>query len=76
MQLFCLLIPLWASLVAQMVKNQPAMQEAWVQSLGQEDPQEKRMVIHSHSSLENAMGRGAWWATIHGLAKSQTQLSD
>ena len=62
--------------MALTVKNLPVMQEAWVQSLGQEDPQEKRMVIHSHSSLENAMGRGAWWATIHGLAKSQTQLSD
>ena len=33
MQLFCLLTPLWASLVAQMVKNQPAMPETWVQSL-------------------------------------------
>ena len=31
----------WASLVAQMVKNLPAMQETWVQSQGQEDPLEK-----------------------------------
>ena len=29
-----------------MVKNQPAMQESWVQSLGQEDPLEKEMAIH------------------------------
>ena len=29
-----------------------------------------------YSSLENSMGRGAWWATIHGVAKSQTGLSD
>ena len=29
-----------------------------------------------HSCLENLMDRGAWWATVHGLAKSQTQLSD
>ena len=36
-----------ASLVAQMVKNLPAMQETWVQSLGQEDPLEKEMAIHS-----------------------------
>ena len=35
------------SLVAQTVKNLPAMQETWVQSLGQEDPLEKRMAIHS-----------------------------
>ena len=33
----------WASLVAQMVKNLPAMWEAWVQSLGWEDPPEKGM---------------------------------
>ena len=35
-----------ASLVAQMVKNLPAMQETWVRSLGQEDPLEKGMVTH------------------------------
>ena len=34
-------------LVAQMVKNPPTMQETWVQSLGQEDPLEKGMAIHS-----------------------------
>ena len=38
----------WASLVAQMVKNPPAMQEKWVQSLGQEDPLEKEMKTHSN----------------------------
>ena len=37
----------WASLVAQMVKNLPAMQETQVQTLGQEDPLEKGMAIHS-----------------------------
>ena len=37
----------WASLVAQMVKNLPAMPETWVQSLGGEDPLEKAMAIHS-----------------------------
>ena len=36
-----------ASLVAQMVKNLPAMQETWVQSLGLEDPLEKEMATHS-----------------------------
>ena len=34
-------------MVAQMGKNLPAMQEAWVQSLGQEDPLEKGMATHS-----------------------------
>ena len=36
------------SLVAQMVKNLPAMQETWVQSLGGEDPLEKGMATHSN----------------------------
>ena len=38
---------LWASLVAQMVKNLPSMQETLVQPLGQEDPLEKGMATHS-----------------------------
>ena len=37
----------WTSLVAQMVKHLPAMQETWVQSLGWEDPLEKVMATHS-----------------------------
>ena len=37
----------WASLVAQMVKNLPAMQETWVRVLGQEDPLEKEVATHS-----------------------------
>ena len=36
-----------ASLIAQSVKNLPAMQETWVRSLGQEDPLEKEMATHS-----------------------------
>ena len=37
----------WASLVARMVKNQPAMQETWVRSLSWKDPLEKGMASHS-----------------------------
>ena len=37
----------WACLLAQMVKNPPAMQETWVRSLGQEDPLEEGMATHS-----------------------------
>ena len=37
----------WASLVAQLVKNLPAIQETWVQSLGWEDPLETGKVTHS-----------------------------
>ena len=38
---------LWASLVALMIKNLSAVQETWLQSLGQEDPLEKGMAISS-----------------------------
>ena len=67
----------WASLVAQMVKNPPAMQESRVRTLGWEDPLEERMATHSSiHPWRIPMDRGAWWATGHGVAKSQTRLSD
>ena len=63
----------WASLVAQMVKNLPAMQESGVQSLGRDDPPEKGMATHSRILVWRvSMDRGAWWATVHGVTKSQT----
>ena len=40
-------MPIWTSLVTQMVKNLPAMPDIWVQSLGLEDPLEKEMATHS-----------------------------
>ena len=65
----------WASLVAHTVKNLPAVQKTQVQSLGWEDPLEKGMATHSSNScLGNPMDRGAWQATIHGVAR--TWLSD
>ena len=61
------------SLVVQTVKNLPAMQETWVQSLSWEDPLEKGTSYPlQHSCLENSMDRGSWWATVHGVTKSQT----
>ena len=36
-----------AMLMAQLIKNLPAMQETWVRSLGQEDPMEEGMATHS-----------------------------
>ena len=42
-----IILSLGASLVAQMLKRLPAMQETWVRSLGQEDPLEKEMATHS-----------------------------
>ena len=49
----------------------PAMQETWVRSLGWEDPLEKGKATHPFSGLENSMD-----CTVHGVAKSQTRLSD
>ena len=49
-----------ASLVAQMVKNPPGMQETRAKSLGLEDPLEKKMVAHFVYLLGNPMDRGAW----------------
>ena len=58
-----------------MVKDLHAVLETWVRFLGQEDPLEKEMAYPlQFSCLENPMGRGAWWATIHGVTKS-TRLS-
>ena len=60
-----------------MVNNLLAMQESWVQSLGQEDSLEEEMTAHSSIlAWENPMGRGAWRATVHSVARSQTQLSN
>ena len=65
------------SLVAQMVKRLPTMQETQVQSLVQEDPLKKRNGYRlQYSGLENSMDRGAWQATVHGVAKSWTRLRD
>ena len=62
-----------ASLVAQMVKNLPAMQETSVQSLGQEDPLEKGMATHSSIlAWRILMDRGAWWANVHEVTESWT----
>ena len=59
-----------------LVKNLPAMREAWVRSLGWEDPLQKGTTAHSCSGLENFMGRRAWQATVYGVTKSRTRLSD
>ena len=56
--------------MAQKVKNLPAMQETWVQSLGWEDPLERDMATCSSIlAWRIPMDRGAWQATIHGVAE-------
>ena len=66
-----------AFLVAQLIKNPPAMQETWVRSLGWEDPLKEGMATHSGIlAWRIPMDGGAWRVTVHGVAKSQTRLSD
>ena len=60
-----------------MVENWPVMQEIWVRSLGQEDPLEKGMATYSSIFAgEFHAQRSLVGATVHEVAKSQTQLND
>ena len=60
----------WASPVAQLVKNPPAVRDTWVRSLGWEDPLEKGKATHS-----SILAWGIPW-TVHGVSKSRARLSD
>ena len=61
-----------ASLVAQLVKNLPEMQETLVQFLGWEDFLEEVMATHSSIlACRIPMDRGAWRATVHWVTKSR-----
>ena len=71
-------MPIWASVVAQTVKNLPVMRETWVLSLVWEDPLEESMATYSSIlAWRIPMDRGAWRAAVHGIAESDTteQLS-
>ena len=60
----------WASRVAQVIKNPPAMWAAWVRSLRREDPLEEGMATHSSVPAWGIfMDRGAWWATVRGVQR-------
>ena len=64
-----------ASLASQLVKNLPAMQETRVPFLGLVPglgrfPGEENGNPLQYSCLENPMDRGAWWATVRGVSKS------
>ena len=68
---------MWASLVAHTkAKNQPAMQETWIQSLGQEDPLEKRMATHSSVLAWRIPWTEEPGGLVHGVKKRQTRLSN
>ena len=63
--------------LAQMVKNLSAMRKTWVQSLVWKDPREEGMATHPIIlAWRIPMDRGTWQATVHGVAESQTRLSD
>ena len=67
----------WAFLVVRMIKNPCAMRKTWVRSLGWEDPLEKGTATHSSIlAWRIPWTEGAWQATVHGVTKSQTGLSD
>ena len=70
-----------SSLMAQRLKRLPAMLENWVRSLGSvpgsgRSPGEGNGNPLQYSCLENSMDRGAWRATVYGVSKSWTRLSD
>ena len=60
----------WASFLhGSVVKNLPAMQEMGSIPGLERSPGEGNGNLHQYSCLGNPMGRGAWWATVHGVAK-------
>ena len=61
-----------AFLIAQLVKNLPAMQETWIKSLGLEDPLEEGKATHSSIlAWRIPMDRGAWWTIVNRVAEIQ-----
>ena len=68
--------PTSASLLAQPVNNLPTIRRPGLNPWIQKTPGEGNGNSLQHSCLENLMDRGAWQAIVHGIAKSQTWLSD
>ena len=73
----CIHIHIGTSQVELVVKNLPANagDQGSIPELGR-SPEVGNGNPLQHSCLENSMGRGAWWAAVHGATKSHTQLSD
>ena len=69
--------PKWASQMVLVIKNPSANAgdiETQVQSLGQEEEGHGNLL--QYSCLENPMNRGSWWATVHGVTKSDNDWGD
>ena len=71
----------WASLVAQLVKNPPAMKETWVRSLDWEDPLEKGKATHYHQSIINRVnnrriGYKGWGLKMQRIPANISQSND
>ena len=65
-----------AFLGAQNINNLPAMRKTGsVPRLGRSFEEAHGNPLQ-YSCLENSISRGSWWATVHGITKSQTRLSD
>ena len=68
---------MWGFPGGSVVKNLPAMQETRVLSLSWEDPLKEGIATYSSMlAWRIPMDRGAWWAVVHGVARSRTRLND
>ena len=68
-----LLFNMWSKLVIAFLPRRSRLLISWLQSPSAGEGNGNPL---QYSCLENSMGRGAWWATVHGVAKSRTRLSD
>ena len=71
-----ILTPIWAFLIAQLVKNPTAMQNTPVQFLGWEDLEKGIATQSSILAWRITLDRGTWWATVHEVVKIQPRMSN
>ena len=69
-------LPVRVSLVGPMVKNPPADAEEAGSIPGSERSLEEEIATWSSACTGNPMDAGAWWAAVHGVTESQTQLGE
>ena len=67
---------IWLFVLGQTIKNLPAVQETWVHSWVGKISWTRAWQCTPVLLPRESMGRGAWWATVHGVVKSWTRLSD